>query len=113
MDPLSPTDKVLAVLRQRLRDLDRLGAKSGPKRVSSGKPDTLARLKAVAGDDTLSQTQFRRKVVQDLLANQLGEKVLNEANFQAMVDRVTDALTENEVGTQLLDRVISDLRATA
>ena len=110
MDPLSPTDKVLAVLRQRLRELNRpTGVRKQNARLDG--PTALARLKTIASEDVLSEAQLRRKIIQDLLADQLGEGVVNEASFQAVVDRVTEALSENREGAQLLDRVITDLRA--
>lgn len=113
MDPVSNVDRLVLLLRQRLRE--REGAK-GIGRVRSGttsraeRSGTAQALAAIAGVD---DRQLRRALIQGLLSEQFGARLVNEARFQQVVDRVVDALESDEEGVALLGRVTKDIRSAA
>lgn len=60
-------------------------------------------------DDSFDRKQTRRTVIQYLLADQFGDALINDARFQMVVDKVTEAISETPEGATLLDRVLVDL----
>lgn len=115
MDPISNADRLLLLLRQKL--LDRSKAASSSGRVAgpaARRPPSagLGSVQALAGIEGLDERQFRRALIQVLLADQLGEGLINEAEFQQVVERVTEAIGEDRVAAGLLDRAVGDLRRT-
>jgi len=64
----------------------------------------------MAAIETADEKPLRRAVIQNLLADQLGEGLLNDAQFQQIVSRVTDAIEEDRDAAELLSRVIAELR---
>ncbi len=65
---------------------------------------------AVEGVD---DRQLKRALIQSVLSDQLGSKLVNDAQFQQVVERVTNALEGDPNGGQLLNRAIQELRAAA
>lgn len=113
MDPIANADRLLLLLRQKL--LDRSKAASASARVggpAAQRPPAagLGSVQALAGVDGLDERQLRRALIQVLLADQLGEELINEAEFQQVVERVTDAIGEDRAAARLLGRVLDDLR---
>ena len=109
MDPISNTDRIIAILRQRLRERSASAEKSagqGSRPVPT--PVGLAALSALDGADRL---QLRRACIQALLADQLGGGLLNDAQFQQVVTRVVETICEDRTAVGLLDRVVDELRA--
>lgn len=115
MEPISNADRLAALLRQRLKERARTdgAAKSARKSGTGSAPKGAAAVRALAAIDGVDSRQMRRTVIQHLLADQLGEQLVNEAQFQQIVSRVTDALEEDEAAARLLDTVMHDLRAGA
>lgn len=114
MNPISQVDRLVMILRQRM--LERAKT-SGTKRKDAGrgaaKGISLDRLKAVAAFDAVDDQHLSRALVQHILADQFGENLINDTKFQQVVERVTDALLEDENGALLLSRLVSELRKTA
>jgi hypothetical protein len=112
MDPISKTDRLIALLRQRLQERSRAaqaGRRGKASQQKSAAPlSGLAALPALQG---LDQAQLRRTCIQALLADQFGPELLNEPQFQQIVSRVTDALAADDRSAALLDRVVSELQA--
>ena len=109
MDPISNTDRIIAILRQRLRERSASAGKAageGARRAPT--PAGLAALGALTGAD---RAQLRRACIQALLADQLGRGLLNDAQFQQVVTRVVETIGEDPVALDLLDRVVDELRA--
>jgi hypothetical protein len=112
MDPISNVDGLALLLRQRLAERARLDSgktESLQRNVKPVGPDALHALAAIRGVD---ERQLRRTLVQSLLVDQFGAELLNDAKFQQVVDRVTEALESHPATAGLLSRMILELRAS-
>jgi len=112
MEPISNADRIMAILRQRLRE--KTAAQPGKVRGRSGQEGLQAPvggLAALAELKGATPAQLRHACIQALLSDQLGEGLLNEAQFQQVVSQVVAALSEDAAAARLLDRVIGDLKS--
>lgn len=114
MEPISNADRLAMLLRQKLRE--RAKASQSPKGGSGEKsnvatPQEPSGIKALAGVAGTDDRPLRRAVIQNILADQLGPSLLNDAQFQQVVTRVTDTIEDDPDAAQLLTRVIADLRS--
>lgn len=109
MDPISKTDRLIALLRQRLKERARPDNSpgSGPRRDDAAPLAGLAALPALRG---LDRDQLRRTCIQALLGDQFGPELINEPHFQQIVTRVTEALSSDARSAALLDRVVGELQ---
>lgn len=116
MDPVSNVDSLVLLLRQRLLERSRaaLGARKGDNRSAADRaatgPDHIHALAAIEGVD---DHQLKRALIQNILAEQLGAGLINEARFQQVVDRVTDTIDADATSSGLLSRLVGELRASA
>lgn len=113
MEPISNADRLAALLRQRLKERARTegGSKSARNSGSGSAPKGAAAVRALAAVEGVDNRQMRRTVIQHLLADQFGEQLVNEAQFQQIVTRVADAIEEDGAAAALLDTVMRDLRS--
>lgn len=114
MEPISNVDRIAMLLRQRLLEQSKASGAASPTselnaRSSSGK----ARVNPLAGVEGLDDHQMRRVMIQSILSAELGSGLINEARFQQVVDRVTEALEDDEGARALLNKVMTDLGAAA
>jgi hypothetical protein len=112
MDPISNTDRLVMLLRQKLEErakAQRAGAKAKSATVAPLEPAGVQALAALEGADERS---LRRAIIQNLLADQLDPSLLNDAQFQQIVTRVTDAIEDDREASELMSRVLADLRPT-
>lgn len=113
MDPISNADRLVLLLRQKLLERSKATAKDRLAKNQKGNveaPVQPSGLQALAAIDGIDERDFRRALIQHLLADQLGPDLVNDAQFQQIVSRVTGAIEEDSDISQLLSRVISDLR---
>jgi hypothetical protein len=113
MDPISNSDRLMAVLRHRLRE--RYGsAARGPlgDRKADGSLESAKGLEAIALLADADLPQMRRACIQALLSDQFGAELLNDAGFQQIVTRVTDTISNDEQTAGLLDRIIQEIRSS-
>ena len=110
MEPISNTDRIVAILRQRLRESARQGAPKGPSTPDKARLQQRGGLSAVAMLPDASPEQLRRACVQALLSEQLGNGLLNDAQFQQVVTRVTEMIESDPTALGLLDRVLATLK---
>lgn len=68
-------------------------------------------VQALAAVEGYDERQLRRAFVQHLLAEHFGAMLVNDANFQQLITRVTEAIDEEPSTSQLLSSLISELRA--
>ena len=109
MDPVSQADHLMAVLRRRL--VERTRAKAAqPRNHEAPTPRPLGGLHAVAALAEADRDQVRRACIQALLAEQFGQGLINDIEFQQIVSRVADAIGSDEKASLLLDQVIGELR---
>jgi hypothetical protein len=112
LDPVSNVDRLVLLLRQRLADRARSAA--GARETGGRSPEAPTgadAVRALAAVDGVEERQFRRALVQSLLADHFGSDLINDAGFQQVVERVTETLERD--GEGLLSRVAVDLRAAA
>jgi hypothetical protein len=115
MDPISNVDRLAMLLRQRLAerskaDARRADGRRSAERPAAGQPPAV---EALASAEGVGERQLRRAVVENILADQLGQGLRNEARFQQVVERVTDALADDPGTARLLNRVVEDMRRGA
>ncbi|HWE45780.1 MAG TPA: hypothetical protein VG407_07105 [Caulobacteraceae bacterium] len=116
MDPISNVDQIVLILRQRLQERARAAAsknKTPPGVSNARRPARLQSVRSLAAVEGVDDPQLRRTLVQNILSDQFGAELVNEAQFQQVVDQVTVALEENEQASVLLTRLVSELRAGA
>lgn len=118
MDPISNVDQLVLLLRQRLEaratgsKSSKSGKAGGPKSPAPNTSGTGA-IAALAAVDNLDERQFHRALIQNILVEKFGEHLVNEAQFQQVVDQVNAYLEADEESGRLLARVTGDLRAAA
>jgi hypothetical protein len=113
MDPISNTDRLLAILRHRLQERSRdIKRRAGEDRKVDGNAEPATGLDAIALLSDVDLPQLRRACIQALLADQFGANLLNDAPFQQIVTRVTDAMSGDQKTAELLDRIIQDVRSS-
>ena len=115
MDPISNVDRLVVLLRQRLLERSRT---AGPKRSggatrSDPSPTGRAALQALATVEGIDDRQLKRALIQNILSDQLGGELINEAPFQQVVDRVTATLEGEQATARLMNRVVEELRLSA
>ncbi|TMJ14327.1 MAG: hypothetical protein E6G94_09855 [Alphaproteobacteria bacterium] len=110
MDPISQADRLVLILRQRLAERARSGRTEGKASARRRPQSRVDPLRALAAVDDGDERQLRRLLVQTLLADQLGQQLVNEPQFQQVVDRVTEAIEGDGEAARLLARVAGDLR---
>ncbi|MEO8114925.1 MAG: hypothetical protein ABI655_11110 [Phenylobacterium sp.] len=115
MDPISNVDRLVFLLRQRLLERAKAGPATRAQKVASGERAAagLDHIHALAAIDGVDDRQLRRALVQNILADQFGASLLNEAKFQQVVDRVTETIEGDGGASKLLTRLVGELRASA
>ena len=114
MDPISSVDTLVLLLRQRLAERSKAAAGRGSQAARGERPALgMDVVHALAGVDGVDDRQLRRALIQNLLAERFGKQMINDANFQQVVERVTEAIESEADSSRLLTRVVSDLRASA
>ncbi|MEJ0027176.1 MAG: hypothetical protein WDN01_14200 [Rhizomicrobium sp.] len=113
MEPISNADRLVHLLRQKLQERAKARGGAGVRARSGVQaPDEPAGLQALAAIDGADEHHLRRTLIQNLLADQLGPALLNDAQFQQIVSRVTEAINADEAAARLLSRLIADLKST-
>lgn len=114
MEPISNTGKLALLLRQRLLERSRAAGGGKLRGILDAAPAIgPGAARALAQVDGVDERQLRRALVQDILADQFGSQMLNQAQFQQIIDSVTSALEDDAGASALLTTVVSSLRASA
>jgi len=115
MDPICNVDRLGILLRQRLLERSKAaGLKRGASTTRNETPLTgRAAVQALAAVEGIDDRQLKRALIQNILSDQLGGELINEAQFQQVVDRVTNALESEQETARLLNRVVGELRSSA
>lgn len=113
MEPISTADRLVLLLRHKLEERAKAAAAGRPatKSVVEAPPSPLD-VRALAAVEWTDERPLRRAVIQHLLADQLGSELVNDAQFQQIVSRVSDAIEEDPKASKLLTEVIAELRAS-
>lgn len=111
MDPISNVDQLVLMLRQRLMERSKgVGGKDRSTRASTTPSPAATPLSALGA---LDDRQFRRALIQDILGERMGRQLVNDAEFQQVVERVATALEQDATAGRLMDRVVRELRGAA
>ena len=113
MEPISNADRLVILLRQKLEERAKAGkAGQAGSKANVESPEEPSGVRALAAIEGTDERQLRRALIQNLLADQLGPELLNDAQFQQVVTRVTDTIEDDPVATKLLSRLVADLRGS-
>jgi len=112
MDPISNVDAIVLLLRQRLMERSRALGAARADAVRSGREtmvrqDPLHALAAVGGLDDL---QLGRALVESVMIEHFGARMVNEPQFQQVVDQVSETLKGEPQAAKLLQRLLGELR---
>lgn len=113
MDPISNADRLVLLLRQKLQERAKAasaGKAAGKANANVATPAEPSGVQAMAAIDGADERALRRALIQNLLADQLGPELVNDAQFQQIVSRVTEAIEEDQGASQLLSRLVADIR---
>jgi hypothetical protein len=111
MDPISNADRLELLLRQKLEERARVQhAQRPPAKPGTQEAAPASGIHALATVDWTDERALRRAIIQNLLADQLGPELINDAQFQQIVSRVTNAIEEDAAAAELLTGVASELR---
>lgn len=113
MEPISNVDRLVLVLRRRLEARTRSSA--SPKTDRTGRDedsglDAVGKTQKLAEAAEVDDRVLRRALVQNILTEHFGSAVLNEPRFQLVVDKVVEAISEDDAGAQLLAQLTQELR---
>ena len=114
MDPVSNANRIAMMLRARLQERAKSGAaergghRDAPVTADAPKKGPVPGADAIG---SLDDRRLKRALIENILADQLGPALINDARFQQVVDQVADAIDADSDGAALLSRTIADLRA--
>lgn len=113
MDPVSGADQLVILLRQKLRERARTSAKDkvAARGQAGGEPAGLQTVQALVSVEGVDQGLLRRALVQNLMAEHFGQEMINDAQFQQIVSRVTGLIEEDADASALVVQVLSELKA--
>ena len=111
MDPISNADRLVILLRQKLLERSKTSqtasAREKPNVEAPAEPTGIQAMAAMEGAD---EAPLRRAFIQHLLADQLGPDLINDAQFQQIVSRVTETIEQDPETSRLLSRLVTELR---
>jgi hypothetical protein len=113
MDPISNADRLVLLLRHKLQERSKAAGRPGaPTKSTVDVPTGIAGVTAQAAIEGADERPLRRALIQHLLADQLGPSLINDAQFQQTVSRVTESIEEDPRACELLSRLVNELRSS-
>ncbi|HWA90263.1 MAG TPA: hypothetical protein VG889_09530 [Rhizomicrobium sp.] len=113
MEPISNADRLVLLLKQKLEERSKTSRGGGKARAGGPVPVEPMGVRALAAIEGADERSLRRAIIQNLLAEQLDPSLLNDAQFQQIVTRVTDAIEDDRDASALMARVIADLKKSS
>lgn len=113
-DRISAADQLVLLLRQRLTEHGQAQRKG---RGESGRPASARQagpahaIQALAAIEGLDDRVLKRAIVQNILAEKFGAELVNDAEFQQVVEKVVSTLGDHAGGSELLARLVREMRA--
>lgn len=111
MDPVSNSDRLVRLLRQKLQQRARARVARPSGTTGPGRADAVrgvANQMARAGDG--NDAQLRRALVEQLLAERFDGALTNDAQFQQIVSDVTELMRDDPAIEALLATAVTHLR---
>jgi hypothetical protein len=109
MTSISNVDRLALIIRQRLKERAELAAQ-GSITPTKSKKSGLDHIQALAAIDGADPKQIKRALIEQILAQEFGGDLVNDASFQQITQRVLDALEQTEETRRLSDAALEDLR---
>ncbi len=119
MSRITTVDQALLLLRAELQRMAKTrparptrsaGADAGAGAAGVGMADRVRQLAAV---ESLSDEEFGRALIANLLADEFGETLVNDVRFRALASDVDRMIREDADGRAVLDRAVHQLRVAA
>lgn len=115
MDAISNADRFVALLRQKLAErAETKSAKQASTQQARDKPlhgaeavQSVAARAARAGQD---DRKLRRTIVEQLLADRFGARLVNEPRFQEVVTQVSELMASDPQLGALIEEVMAEIR---
>lgn len=111
MTRITNADHVLNLLRARLERAQKSRKKSSAS--TSGtkerRPSAIERLEHVAGSEALTDAEIKKALIAGLLSEELGDNIVNDPKFHAVVDDIYAILAREEDGRHLLETAHAQL----
>lgn len=114
MDPISNANRIAMLLRARLQErakANAAGRASRPELKGSGETAKKGAVRSSEAIEGLDDKRLKRALIQDILTDQFGTALVNDARFQQVVDQVTESIEADADGAAIFSRVVEDLRA--
>ena len=112
MEPVSSIDRVVLILRKRLEERDRARSTApSAKDLRRSGAHQAGGLAALAALGEVEDRALRRTFIQTLLVDQLGQGLINDSQFQQVIERVTETIEADPDAAALVTRLLSDLRS--
>ncbi|MBC7768239.1 MAG: hypothetical protein H7124_05580 [Phycisphaerales bacterium] len=112
MTRITNADQVLLLLRAQLQRSEKQRRKETSRtnagRSERGRP--LERLKGLIDEGRTPHAELARAMIAAVLADDLGEDVVNEPRFQAMVEQVWTTIERDPASSALLRDCVASLR---
>ncbi len=109
MGPVSLSDRFAILLRARLEAHARAAQTGQPALSETGAPQAnLMVLAARAGAD---KKQLRRMMIEQMLTENFGSKLANEAGFQQVINRVAEAMEADPKLANQMETLLGSLSA--
>jgi hypothetical protein len=113
MDPVSNANRIAMMLRARLQERAKASAAGRTSRPDAKGSSETTKKGAVRNAEAiggLDDRRLKRALIEDILTDQFGTALVNDARFQQVVDQVTEAIDADADGAAILSRVVDDLR---
>ncbi len=113
MEAISNTDRIVALLRQKLAERAQAkgaerkrGAEAG-KAEEASSPRLVAARAALAGAD---DRHLRRTIVEQLLTERFGSRLANEPRFQQIIEQVSTIIGDDPELGAIMGDVMAEVR---
>jgi hypothetical protein len=113
MNPISNADRLARLLRRKLEGRAKAKApalSTRPDEVRSQGIEAVSAITSKFARAGANDKQLRRSLVEQLLADQFGPKLANEAKFQQVIDQVEEMMATDPTIGPLLDRALLQIR---
>jgi methylmalonyl-CoA mutase cobalamin-binding subunit len=112
-NPVSNVDRLVLLLRERLSERAKAARAGASSRGGARRTTPAETVRALAGVEGMDERHLRRALVQNLLLESFGEKVVYDAQFQQVIERVTQTIEADPSGANLLQRLVRELKEEA
>jgi hypothetical protein len=113
MDPISNADRLARLLRQKLEERAKTKKGAPASKPQQIQPRGIDAVRAATGrlaTSGVDDQHLKRALVEQLLADQFGVEMINDPQFQQIVDRVFDIMQNDKAIADALVGAMADLK---